>query len=37
MKHIVQEILLVSAIVVICVAAALFIAQTGNPVSYKGL
>jgi hypothetical protein len=37
MKHIVQEILLVSAITVICVAAALFIAQTGNPVSYKGL
>ena len=37
MKLIVQEILLVSTITVICVAAALFIAQTGNPVSYKGL
>jgi hypothetical protein len=36
-KHIVQEILLVSAITVICVTAALFIAQTGNPVGYSGL
>jgi hypothetical protein len=31
MKHIVQEGLLVLAITVICVTAALFIAQTGNP------
>ena len=37
MKHIVQEILLVSVITIICVTAALFIAQTGNPVSYRGL
>ncbi len=37
MKHIVQEILLVSAIAVICVAVALFIAQTGNSVNYIGL
>lgn len=37
MKHIVQEILLVFAITIICVTAAFFIAQTGNPVSYSGL
>lgn len=37
MKQIAQEIILVSAITVICVTAALFIAQTGNPVSYRGL
>jgi F0F1-type ATP synthase assembly protein I len=37
MKLIVQEILLVSTITVICVAAALFIAQTANSVSYIGL
>jgi len=37
MKKIVQEILLVSVISVICVTAALFIAQTGNSVSYRGL
>lgn len=34
MRHILQEILLVFAITVICVTAALFIAQTGNPVNY---
>ena len=37
MKHIIQEILLVSIITVICVSAALFIAQTGNSISYRGL
>lgn len=37
MKHIVQEILLVSAITFICVTTALFIAQTGNSVSHIGL
>jgi F0F1-type ATP synthase assembly protein I len=37
MKQIVQEILLVSTVTIICVAAALFIAQTGNSVSYIGL
>ena len=37
MKQIVREILLVSTVTVICVATALFIAQTGNSVSYIGL
>ena len=37
MKQIVQEIFLVATVTVICVAAALFIAQTANSVSYIGL